>query len=120
MGEAKLSMAVQAVEVSLVHRGRTFRGIVPRAVFETRFGTSDEPAAWLASYHDNAAIIDAALRRKAEGQLTQRVVVLHEVDVALVPLPGGLGRASAANGLQPLMSERPEASNEPAVERSIG
>ena len=43
MAEAKLSMAVQAVEVSLVHRGRNFRGIVPRAVFETRFGTSDEP-----------------------------------------------------------------------------
>jgi hypothetical protein len=85
MSDAALSRAVQAVEVRLVHGGRRIRGIVPRSVFETRFGASEEPSSWLASYRDHASIIDAAVCRKADRQLHQNVVVLHEADIVLAP-----------------------------------
>jgi phage I-like protein len=85
MSDAALSMAVQAVEVRLVHGGRRIRGIVPRSVFETRFGASEEPSSWLASYRDHASVIDAAVCRKADRQLHQNVVVLHEADIVLAP-----------------------------------
>ena len=72
---AQCNKAIQAVDVYLTIDGKEVRAIIPREVFEGRLRSPDGPEAWLKSYEDNAARLNAIIRKRFAAKPQDFVVV---------------------------------------------
>lgn len=71
----RLSLAMQAVDVSVEFDGRPVKALIPREVFENCLGSASSPEAWLKCYEENAYVLDAIIRKRFAVKLQDFVVV---------------------------------------------
>lgn len=74
-GQARLSTAMQAVDVYLQIHGQPVRAMIPRTVLETVFRAGPTPQSWLHTYSENEAVLDAAIERRFAAKPQDWVVV---------------------------------------------
>jgi len=71
----QINTAMQAVDVLVEVDGKPVRAIIPREVFEGRLRSKAGPDAWLESYRNNAAMIEAVIRKRLVARDQDFVVV---------------------------------------------
>jgi len=73
--DMRLNSAMQAVDVFLDIDGVRVRAVIPREVFEVRLRSDSTPDAWLKSYEENAATVNAVICRRFEAKPQELIVV---------------------------------------------
>lgn len=74
-GQARLSTAMQAVDVHLEIHGHAVRALIPRTVLEKVFRADPTPQSWLSTYAEHGAELDAAIERRFTAKPQDWVVV---------------------------------------------
>ena len=74
-GQARLSTAMQAVDVHLEIHGQPVRALIPRTVLEKVFRAGPSPQSWLSTYNEHGAELDAAIERRFAAKPQDWVVV---------------------------------------------
>ena len=73
--------AIDGLDVQItLAEGQRVRALVPRQVFEERFKASDEPAAWMAAYRENAVATEAVVERRHDDDPKATTIILRESD----------------------------------------
>ena len=92
-GHARLSSAMQAVDVYLEIQGQPVRALIPRTVLETVFQAGPTPQSWLNAYSEHEQELDAAIERRFAAK-PQDWVVMRNSDFGELDSPqegGGAG-----------------------------